>query len=86
MGNFILNSNIVFSSKEYEDQNHQQKQYRIQIEILFEWLKDTHRYEPLSDKRDADSLQREHKRLTSTRQQIDVKLNDIDTLLQNLHR
>jgi hypothetical protein len=72
--------------KEYENQNRQQKDYRIRIESLFEWLKQTHHYEPLTDKRDLDSLQREHTRLIEKRQHIDEKSQDIDTLLRNINR
>ena len=47
---------------------------------MFEWLKQTHRYEPLTDKRDLDALQREHQRLLDKRQQIDEKAQEIDNL------
>jgi uncharacterized phage infection (PIP) family protein YhgE len=77
-------SNIL--SKEHENQNRQQKDYRNRIESLLEWLKQTHRYEPLSDKRDLDSLQREHTRLIERRQHIDEKGHDIDTLLRTINR
>ncbi|UJR37453.1 hypothetical protein I4U23_030156 [Adineta vaga] len=80
-----LRTNITRKQEEYVNQNQQQKEYRVRIESLFEWLKDIHRYEPLSDKRDIDSLQREHKRLMDNRQQIDVKLHDTDTLLRSIN-
>ncbi len=76
---------MFFSQKEYENQNRQQKDYRTRIESLFEWLKQTHHYEPFSDKRDLDSLQREHTRLIEKRQYIDEKLHDIDALLRNIN-
>lgn len=47
---------------------------------MFGWLKQTHRYEPLSDKRDLDSLQREHQKLLDKRQQIDEKAMEIENL------
>ncbi len=72
--------------KECENQNRQQKEYRIRIETLFEWLKQTHHYEPLSDKRDLDSLQRDYTRLIEKHQHIDEKSHDIDTLLRNINR
>jgi RNase P subunit RPR2 len=72
--------------KEYEQQNRQQKDYHSRIESLFEWLKQTHRYEPLSDKRDLESLQREYTRLVEKRQDIEEKSHDIDGLLRNINR
>ena len=77
---------LLFVFKEHENQNRQQKDYRNRIESLFEWLKQTHRYEPLTDKRDLDSLQREHTRLLEKRQHIDEKAHDIDALLRAINR
>ena len=51
-----------------------------------DWLKQTHRYEPLSDKRDLDSLQREHARMLDKRQQIDGKAQEIDNLMRLINR
>lgn len=51
-----------------------------------DWLKQTHRYEPLSDKRDLDSLQREHARLLDKRQQIDGKSQEVENLLRMINR
>jgi len=65
-----------------EDQNRQQKDFQNRIENHFEWLKQTHKYEPLTDKRDLDSLQREHTRLNEKRQLIDSRSHDIDNLLR----
>ncbi|CAF5129188.1 unnamed protein product, partial [Rotaria sp. Silwood1] len=70
---------------EYEQQNRQQKDFRERIEVLFEWIKQTHRYEPLNDKRDAESLQREYTRLNEKQQQINEKSKDIDALLRNIN-
>ncbi|CAF4142454.1 unnamed protein product, partial [Rotaria sordida] len=80
-----IKTNVTRKQEEYENQNQQQKDYRTRIEFLFEWLKQTHKYEPLSDKRDLDSLQREHARLIEKRQLIDEKSHDIDLLLRNIN-
>jgi hypothetical protein len=85
MKNFFVLLKSYFV-KEHENQNRQQKDYRNRIESLFEWLKQTHRYEPLSEKRDLDSLQREHTRLIEKHQHIDEKAHDIDTLLRTINR
>ncbi|CAM4803210.1 unnamed protein product [Rotaria magnacalcarata] len=71
--------------KEFENQCRQQKDYRDRIESLYEWLKETHRYEPLTDKRDIESLQREHARLLEKRHYIDERSNDIDLLLRTIN-
>jgi uncharacterized phage infection (PIP) family protein YhgE len=81
----FVKMNFLFV-KEYENQNRQQKDYRTRIESLFEWLKDTHRYEAIGDKRDLDSLQREQTRLNEKRQHLDEKSHDIDSLLLNINR
>ncbi len=83
-----IKSNSQFSSlsKEYEQQNRQQKDFRNRIESVFEWIKQTQRYEPLSDKRDLESLQREHTRLNEKHQQITDKSKEIDTLLRNINK
>lgn len=72
--------------QECENQNRQQKDHRNRIEALFEWLKDTHRYETLTEKRDLESLQREHQRLIEKRQQIEEKSVDIDSLLRIINK
>jgi len=83
---FVFVKMNFFFVKEYENQSRQQKDYRTRIESLFEWLKDTHRYEPIGDKRDLDSLQREQTRLNEKRQHLDEKSHDIDSLLLNINR
>ncbi|CAF3855305.1 unnamed protein product, partial [Adineta steineri] len=80
-----LKTSINQKQQEYEKQNHQQKDYRNRIESLYEWLKNIHRYESLSDKRDLDSLQKEQKRLLDNHQSINGKIHDIDLLLQNIN-
>ncbi|CAF4487048.1 unnamed protein product [Rotaria socialis] len=84
---FILIKIIMqlFFLKEFENQYRQQKDYRGRIESLYEWLKETHRYEPLTDKRDIESLQREHARLLEKRHYIDERSNDIDLLLRTIN-
>ncbi|CAF3642100.1 unnamed protein product [Rotaria sp. Silwood1] len=80
-----MKTNVTRKQEEHENQNQQQKDYRNRIESLFEWLKQTHKYEPLSDKRDLDTLQREYARLIEKRQLIDERSHDIDLLLRNIN-
>ncbi|CAF5044363.1 unnamed protein product, partial [Rotaria sp. Silwood1] len=80
-----LINELTNTRNEHENQNQQQKDYRNRIESLFEWLKQTHKYEPLSDKRDLDTLQREYARLIEKRQLIDERSHDIDLLLRNIN-
>ena len=56
------------------------------MENLFEWIKQTQRYEPLSEKRDLPSLQREHARLNDRSQQIQEKSQEIDSLLRQINK
>ncbi|CAF3482671.1 unnamed protein product [Rotaria sp. Silwood1] len=80
-----IKTNVTRKQEEYEQQNRQQKDFRERIEVLFEWIKQTHRYEPLNDKRDVESLQREYTRLNEKQQQINEKSKDIDALLRNIN-
>ena len=83
-----INSKLILFSfqKEYEQQNRQHKDFRGRIESLFEWIKQTHRYEPLSDRRDLESLQREYTRLNEKHQQINEKSKETDTLLRTINK
>lgn len=56
------------------------------MEHLFEWIKQNQRYEPLSDKRDLPSLQREQARLNDKSQQILEKSQEIDSLLRQINK
>ncbi|CAF4315796.1 unnamed protein product [Rotaria sp. Silwood2] len=80
-----IKTNVTRKQEEYEQQNRQQKDFHERIEVLFEWIKQTHRYEPLNDKRDIESLQREYARLNEKQQQINEKSKDIDALLRNIN-
>jgi hypothetical protein len=76
----------MFCLKEYEQQNRQLKDFRGRIESLFEWIKQTHSYQPLSDKRDLESLQREYARLNEKHQQTSEKFKDTESLLRNINK
>ena len=88
VGTLVVHSPVivVFRRKECDLYSREQKQYRDRIQGLLNWLDQSHRYEPLGDRRDLDSLEREQTRLIDTRAQIDDQLREIDALLRSISR
>ncbi|CAF3725966.1 unnamed protein product [Adineta steineri] len=80
-----MKTNVIRKQEEYEQQNRQQKDFRERIESMFEWIKQTQRYDSLSNKQDLDSLQREQAQLNEKQQQINDKLKDSDLLIRNIN-
>ncbi|UJR08743.1 hypothetical protein I4U23_013000 [Adineta vaga] len=80
-----MKTNVTRKQEEYEQQNRQQKEFRDRIESIFDWIKQSQRYESLSNKQDLDALQQEYTHLNQKQQLIQEKLKEIDILSRNIN-
>lgn len=66
--------------KDFQRENDEKKSVRQQIDLLFDYLKENHQYQSISDKRDLPSLQHEYQRLLDEQTRLNEKIHQIDSI------